>query len=371
MNNTTENLSSDIYLERNIKLTFYLITIVLGLLGNVLVIMVVFSKKTRRNINDIFIMNLAIADLALIVILPIYIYIMFLPFPVSTFFCSFVVPFNTVSFFVSIFTLTSMAIHRCRVILNPFGGGLRQRFALAWIALIWILSFAIMSPLMIVTKPVPPTCEEKWPSMKYRKAYTATLFVLQYLLPLVIIAVAYIRIGLDLNKSQLLCPTWLGGGKQKRRDCKNDANDRARRRENAQVIKTLAIIVLLFAVCMLPIQVGWLLLDFGGTKGERAAESIFKFSIILAIFHSCLNPLVYGTLTKQFRRGYLKYLSYFCGCCKSEMLGRMRNLRLFETEATPVGGRLSTISTNYELNSSSNVFRNNISDAETGSVSAV
>ena len=318
MNNSTRppEPSTQSVTERNVKLGFYVVTIVLGLLGNVLVLMVVLAKRTRlKSVNDIFIMNLAISDLVLIFILPVDIYTMFHAEPVNVFFCNIYKPFATVSFFVSIFTLTSMAIHRCHVILNPFVPDIRPRTAVLWIAVIWIFSFVLLSPMMIFTK-LGVACEERWPGDQYRRAYTVALFVFQYLLPLLIIAVAYIKIGLDLNKSRPLCFKWLGKAPRQAREDKGSLEYKARKRENAQVIKTLAIIVLLFAICLLPIQVAWLLMDFGGPSGKKAAAIIFKFSLILAVFHSCLNPLVYGTITKRFRKGYFEYLSYFCRCCK-------------------------------------------------------
>ena len=336
MNNTFNTTQSPLppqnRLENKVKLGFYILTMVLGLIGNVLVLLVVLAKKTRlRAVNDIFIMNLAIADLVLIFILPVHIYLMFHEQPLNVFFCNIYKPFATVSFFVSIFTLTSMAIHRCHVILNPFVQDIRQRTAVLWIGLIWFFSFILLSPMMIMTDP--STCEENWPSKEYGRAYTALLFVFQYVLPLLIIAVAYVRIGLDLNKSRPLCFIWLRSGEERRQEDRSGPEYKERRRENAQVIKTLAIIVVLFALCLLPIQVGFMLQYFGGQKGEEMASVIFNFSLVLAVFHSCLNPLVYGTITKRFRHDYIKYLSYLCRCCKLPAFQRQKKFPMIVTDA--------------------------------------
>ena len=231
----------------------------------------------------------------------------------------------TVSLFVSVYTLTSMAIHRCHVILNPFKQEIRQRSATLWITFLWILSFTNVLPLMIVTRPVRSSeCIENWPSLNHRRVYTAALFVLQYVLPLAIIAIAYIRIALDLNCSfQGLCKCKLTDKR---------IENQARRRENLKVTKTLAIIVGIFAVCILPSQVGWMLLDFSNEHQQKiAANVIFKFSIVLTVFHSCLNPLAYGSITKQFRRGYVKYLSYLCFCCRLSILQKFKMMRPLES----------------------------------------
>ena len=321
-----DSSSEDLGLERNIKLSVYLITIALGLVGNLLVIKDVVAKKEKRTANDIFITNLAIADLTLIVILPVEIYTMFNSFPETTFFCSFFLPFNTVPFGVSIFTLTSMAVHRCHVIVHPFSGRLRQKVAIVWVAVLWLVSLVLMMPVMAFSKAQRSSestmCKEMWPTTSHKKAYTAFLFVIQYLLPLVIIAASYIRICLDLYGVEL--PRARAPQRARRRD---NVENHERDRENARVVRTLAIIVLLFAICMFPIQVAWMMIEFGGRKGIESAAVVFKFAVALAVFHSCLNPIVYGTLTRRVRPLFAKFTAR---CCPRKRAGSVRT----ETQMT-------------------------------------
>ena len=69
-----------------------------------------------------------------------------------------------------------------------------------------------------------------------------------------------------------------------------------------QVIKTMALIVILFTICLLPGQIGYLLWEFGDEEDQAAMDIIFKFANILDCLHACVNPIVYGLLTEQFRR---------------------------------------------------------------------
>ncbi|XP_015772893.1 PREDICTED: uncharacterized protein LOC107351127 [Acropora digitifera] len=52
-----------------------------------------------------------------------------------------------------LFTITSMAIHRCYVITHPWGPKLKRRKALIWVSLVWLIAFTLTIPIIIVKKP--------------------------------------------------------------------------------------------------------------------------------------------------------------------------------------------------------------------------
>ncbi|XP_031553169.1 neuropeptide FF receptor 2-like [Actinia tenebrosa] len=339
MNNSTTlqlnySIPPETTLERDVTLGFFLVTFIIGSIGNILVIIIVVKKRTKRTANDIFIMSLAVSDLTLILFLPLQIIDLFGKLPFNVFTCNFVRPLMTVTFFVSIFTLTAMAVYRCKVILNPFRPEMKELTAVVLVVLLWISSFIIVLPFMIVSKPLENFCLEDWPTRTHQQAYTVALVLLQYILPLFVIAIAYIRIGLDLYRARL--PRRMSF---KRRSSAKEVgaakiNYKARKRENQQVIKTLATIVIMFAVCLLPGQVIWLVMDFGSEKQKKSLQIWMRISVISSVFNSCLNPLVYGTLTRQFRRGYIKYLSYLLCCCQSNSTVKRLQLMREDTSKT-------------------------------------
>ena len=306
MSNNTDSELSPNTTEQNVKLGFYIATIIVGFIGNTLVIAIISGKKNKRSVYDLFILNLGISDLSFIVFyMPLYIYELVSPIHKTLYYCRLVQPLLTIFYFLSIFTIASMAIHRCRLITNPYKPKMRKRTAYLWIASIWISPFIIVLPLSIVAKVEDGYCAENWPSMNHRKAYTLALFVLQFLLPLLIIAVAYLRIGVYL---------WRSTAPQSSLSTAKKNRVQKRKKENIQVIKTLAMIVVLFAICLLPGQIAWLLLDFGGEQDEQVMDVIFIISDILDCLHACVNPIVYGLLTAQFRREYIRYFSYCLSC---------------------------------------------------------
>ena len=302
--------------KRYASIVIYFITLVIGLVGNILVLVVVVGRRTRRTENDIFIANLALSDLALLLFfLPVKLY----AFLTCNFqvhfaaFCNLILPMSSLTFSTSIFTMTAMSVHRCRHIVNPFMAPARRIYTYIWIALIWALSITLILPLMVLTKLDPKLrlCQTHFKNME--KVYTVTLFVLQCVIPLCIISGAYFLIWRDLSKSR----THRASVNKRGQVVTNSSS-----RENKQVVKTIATIVILFVICTFPTQLAWMAKDFGDTKAKEIALIIFKFSDILGIFNSCLNPIVYGSLTKHFRYGYYRYLCYVCLVCTTKVRSR-------------------------------------------------
>ncbi|XP_029209355.2 QRFP-like peptide receptor [Acropora muricata] len=289
--------------ERQIKLALYVFTFVLGVTGNSLVLFFLWKKK-RKSVNDLLICNLSTSDLALMLLsLPINVFLLSgTSFP--TLFCKIISPLMTVTFNVSIFTLTFMAVYRWRVIINSLQPEMRHRHIFAWIVGIWLMGFLLLLPLIIVAeKDQTGGCREDW-KLQQSRAYTAVLFMLQYVLPLVTIAGAYVLIANDLGKSK------------QRQIC--NAQDRfaleVRRKEDLQIIKMMGLIVILFAVCILPIQIAWLISDFGSNEHKGVGNVLLRVADIAAYLHACVNPIVYGTITKYFRRQYIRYIKSIFHC---------------------------------------------------------
>ena len=316
MNSSVVNATND-STERNVKLVVYFSTFVVGLTGNVLVVVIIAKRKAKKSMNDIFVINLSVSDLCLIVLcLPALIYLELVGYVGSRFYCKFVWPMMTVSYCASVFTITSMACYRCRVLLHPFEPPPRKKCVMAWISTIWLMSFVIASPLMIASEFREhfrgSSCHEDWPSVSFKRGYTVVLFIFQYLLPLLTIAVAYVRIVIDLTRTEVERGSMRGRG---------TISTQGTRKENVRITKNLAAIVILFALCMLPVHLAWMLLDFGGEREIKVSGIIYKFSDILAILHSCLNAVIYGALAKHLRHGYKKYLAFALKlCCRKRKI---------------------------------------------------
>ena len=310
--NGTKTPSSSSETTKLIKVVMYSLFILIGTIGNTLVIVILRDKK-RRTVNDYFIFNLAASDLIFILLThPIFLYELFEPVPRNAFYCKGIWPLMSISLFVSIFTMTCMALERCRAILHPFRTRTNPKNVIILLVCVWTGSVVSVLPLILVAEPSNQNlCNENWPTSDHRRAYTAALFVLQYGIPLFIILVAYIRIAFHITHTRVPRTSINQRGQLVRNQAKT---------ENIQIIKSLAAIVLLFAICMLPNQIAWMIMDFGKDEHKHLSALFWEFSEAMIFLHSSLNPIVYGTLTQRFRRGYIRYIKFVICCCRSSML---------------------------------------------------
>ena len=299
-----------------VQLVMYPLILLFGVIGNILVVLVVRGKKTNRKINDYFILNLAITDLCMLTIsISVDFFLKFETFPFGLLLCKGIWPLMTMCLFASIFTLTCMAIERERTIVKP----LSPRLAVSqvpWVlASTWLAGLVCVSPLIIVAYDKERGCRENWPTPFMRQAYTVAVVLLQYALPLLVITIAYARIGISLKGRVKIKTTEFETSRR-------TAATFRRRNENAKINKNLRTIVILFAAFMLPKQILWLWLDFGSGADYKHFNDALVFSEFLLYIHSSTNPVVYGTILQEYRLGFCRYIRKFCPfiarCCMKD-----------------------------------------------------
>ena len=132
-----------------------------------------------------------------------------------------------------------------------------------------------------------------------------SLMTIQYIMPLLVTAICYIRIWLFL-KNRPVFPN--NSGVTSARETHGEETTI----ESLVILKTVAVIVLVFLVFLLPTQVAWMLLDFKNISSDK----LWLASDILTRLHSCLNPVVYGVMNKQYRRSYVMFLSRMLCCSR-------------------------------------------------------
>ena len=288
-----------------IELVIIITVFVIGLVGNIFVLIIVHVKNARRTVHGMFVTCLAVADLVLLCFdSPVSILKRF-NVASEIFNCRINLIVVTTGYNAELFTITSMAMHRFHIVTNPWRPKLKRKGAIIWVSLIWLAAFILVIPLIAVNRLTENGCEEAWPTFGHRQAYTASMMTIQYMMPLLVTAICYIRIWLFL-KSRPVLPN--NSGLASARETPGEETTR----ESIVILKTVAVIVLLFLVLLLPTQVAWMLLDFRNISCDK----LWFAADILTRLHSCLNPVVYGVMNKQYRRNYVLFLSRMLGCSR-------------------------------------------------------
>ncbi|XP_018591259.1 neuropeptide Y receptor type 2 isoform X2 [Scleropages formosus] len=324
--------STKLFIVQLILIVAYSTIIFLGVIGNSLVIYVVYKFKTLHTVTNFFIVNLAVADL-LVNTLCLPFTLMYTLHGEWTFgktLC-FVLPYaQGLAVHVSTVTLNVIAVDRYKCIVHHLETKMSKDACLAVIGVTWGVSAVIASPLAIFreygTFDVSPersiqVCTEKWPS-GYRDgaAYSISTLFLQYILPLSVISFAYVRIWAKLKNH--VSP---GVG-----------NDRHRGRR--KTTKMLVTMVIVFAVSWLPFHAFQLAIDI-----DNSVLHMKDFKLLYTVFHvvamcsTFANPILYGWMNKNYQAAFAAVFKFETrSICETEQVekGRLGNKRSFQAKDT-------------------------------------
>ncbi|GFT87203.1 probable G-protein coupled receptor 83 [Nephila pilipes] len=260
-----------------------------------------------RSSTYVFIANLALSDfLTTVLNLPFNIArILFDHWPFGSFMCSFVPLVQVTSVYVSTFTMTCIAVDRYRIISKPLEPRLRSVQAVKIIVCVWLLALLLSLPHaiynrieIIFTLTHMVRCRAVYPPGTSRWITLIAVFT-QYVLPLTVTGTLYYRIIIKVWSRNSL-----GVVTEGQRYSQAQAKKRT--------IKMLVVVVILFALCWLPLNIFNLLREFSSTaRGFHKSVSfttVFFICHWLAMSSVCYNPFIYCWLNDNFRAGALNCL---------------------------------------------------------------
>lgn len=132
----------------------YNLVLFCGVIGNGLVIYVIYSLPRMRSTTNILLSSLACGDLiiASFCVPFTYISILYGYWPFGGILCKVVSPFNAIGVLVSAFTLIALAIEKYVAILHPLAPRLRKSKVWWVVILIWIAACATSIPIAVVSE---------------------------------------------------------------------------------------------------------------------------------------------------------------------------------------------------------------------------
>lgn len=192
-----------------LRIISYVVICILGTFGNMLVLLAT-RKQRMRSVTNLFIANLALADLAVCVFsIPISVaYTSLNYWPFGSMLCKTMPYLQGVTVAASVGTLIAIACDRFIVIVYPTKRKLKLKQTWFAIGVIWFLSSMVTIPINLHSELVEDNidgvnrtfCMEIWPSRVAQLTYAMVVFLVLFLLPLCAMSVMYAVIIFKLKK---------------------------------------------------------------------------------------------------------------------------------------------------------------------------
>lgn len=287
-----------------------IVSILLGTLGNLLVIISVIINRNMRSTTNFFVASLAAADLVVTAscmpLFYIYYVLTWPDWPFGKAGCAILSYLVHMSVMASALSLLSISYDRFLSVFFPMRKFITKNRAKMLVAAIWFVSPLLLLPSLLhhdvesTTKDnkTVAMCVESWDTRKELRSYQLYrvffyfLFVLQ-------ISVLYFLIGFRLYTRQQ-------PGEQ---TCQNKAKELLNKRK---IIKMLFLVVALFTLCWLPYIINKLLNIFPPNPDFVPSTLFVSVGNFLGLLNSVANPLVYAVLNKNFRTAFKNALR--CNC---------------------------------------------------------
>ncbi|XP_025111286.1 G-protein coupled receptor 54-like [Pomacea canaliculata] len=331
----------------------YGLVLLMGLAGNILVIVSVARYRRMHNITNIFLLSLATADLLLVCVCVPVKFARFFTFTwrLGEVMCKGVHYLQNVSIICSVLNLTGLSLERYYAIMYPMKARYMCTVKLARRSVIgiWILSLVMALPIIVGQghflvggSRKGYWCMERWPDLVYQQLYQLYMLLIVYVLPLTFMTCTYVSIcrrlwqvryqrasiraghSCSVRSSHNLLPILMTSPPSSSGDacaqrgefrllvrqtntgvrCKRGTQSEDATRK--QVVKMLVAVVALFALCWGPIIVNNVLVAFGLLEELHlgSLKPMRQAFWLLAYLNSCLNPIVYGFMSKNFRESF-------------------------------------------------------------------
>uniref|UniRef100_A0A672FXP4 Si:zfos-169g10.2 n=1 Tax=Salarias fasciatus TaxID=181472 RepID=A0A672FXP4_SALFA len=275
----------------------YGIVCVVGLVGNSLVIHVVVNYTKNESVTNIYILNLAIADELFMLGLPfLAVQNALLSWPFGSLMCRVVMTVDAINQFTSIFCLTVMSVDRYLAVVHPIRSSWwrRPRVAKAISATVWAGSFVVVLPVVVFADVLKDdgNCSIVWPEPAevWKTSFIVYTCTVGFFCPLTVICLCYLLIVIKVRSV----------GKRAQ------ATSSRRRKSERKITRMVVVVVAVFVLCWLPFYALNILNLLVVLPGDF--RGLYFFVVVLSYANSCANPILYGFLSDNFKRGFRKAL---------------------------------------------------------------
>ncbi|XP_073682717.1 C-C chemokine receptor type 6 [Garra rufa] len=269
----------------------YSLTCSLGLVGNLLVLLTYAFYKKAKTMTDIYLVNVALADLLFVIALPLIIYNEQHDWSMGTWACKFLRAAYSINVYSSTLLLACISGDRYIAIVQA-RRSVRIRlqaqvYSRLICSVIWLLAIFLSLPTFIYYQEENQECIPKFEhnTAKLMMILIPSMqMVLGFLVPLIVMMFCYLCTMVTLLKAQNF--------------------------QKHKAIRVVLAVVLVFLLCHLPYNVVLLvntskLFIERDCKEEQVILRTLSISRSVAYLHCCLNPILYAFIGVKFR-------SHFC-----------------------------------------------------------
>lgn len=319
---------------QTIIISIILLAVILGtIIGNILVcVAVCLVRKLRRPCNYLLV-SLAVSDLcvAVLVMPTALMYEVLSEWRFGTFFCDVWVSFDVLSCTASILNLCAISLDRYWAITKPLEYGVKRtpRRMMLCVALVWLGAACISLPPLLILgneheiegRPECLVCQNFF--------YQIYATFGSFYIPLAVMLFVYYqifraarRIVMDEKRAHTRLEGALNGVSQQTQTATQTTQEKPinaigsphQKKLKFQLAKerkastTLGIIMSAFTICWLPFFILALVKPITGEE-YHTLSSVFLW---LGYANSLLNPIIYATLNRDFRKPFQEILYFRC-----------------------------------------------------------
>ena len=293
----------------------YSFILCVSLVGNFLIVLIVYKTPTLRKPINMLIANMAMSDL----LFPIFLFPLRLAeFHVGSWIiggalgqalCKLHIFLANVSGVVSIQSLVLIAVDRFRAVVVPLRSRLiTRKLCPFFIIATWITAMAVLSPFLVANKVVKYRerlmCVSLWMEIfgGTFENYALAVVVVFFYIPFVLVVVLYSIILMKLKMQAHPGEQSVSGEEQ-------------RTRRNRNVLKMAIAIVVVFFICLIPYFSNFVIARFSAPDSSIWFSCSFILYVIvtrsISYTNCAINPIICLIFSNNYRQA-LKRLVYCC-----------------------------------------------------------
>uniref|UniRef100_A0A8C5QWD2 C-X-C chemokine receptor type 2 n=1 Tax=Leptobrachium leishanense TaxID=445787 RepID=A0A8C5QWD2_9ANUR len=285
-------------INKYVLVLIYTLVFLLNIVGNSLVILVICYNKLKRSTTDVYLLNLAIADILFAFSLPFWATYKVKEWIFGQFMCKAISILQEVNFYSGILLLACISIDRYLAIVHATEAINQKRHWVKFICLgIWLFSLAIAFPTIFFRNvfeapKIGLVCYENigHDTEKWMIILRIGRHIIGFIGPMLIMLFCYGFTVKTLYKTK-------SGQKHK-------------------AMKVIFAVVIVFLICWLPYNIT-VIIDSLMRSGVIRETCELRFHLdnalsvteVFGFTHSCINPILYAFIGQKFRHSFFRILA--------------------------------------------------------------